>query len=163
MEIETAARKHLLTFASVRGYVQEKVYKYSLLQHVDGTGGLALVVRRSNGWTNPDVLNTQEFPVLMIDCWADCDRENGEPVLDNSADKAFALYRVVDKILHGRIDEWWGAVGNDTGLRVIQSSRGAEPFFATAKDVHGGSGNSPDTPRGESTVVTVSYNLTVAH
>lgn len=165
MEIETAARKMLLDNDAVNGYVVGKVFKFSLLQHVDGTGGLALVVRRSNGWTVPDEIQTPEFPILIVDCWADCDRVDGEMVSDNAVDKAFGLYRVVDKLIHGIADQWWGARGDNPGLRIIRGSRGSDPYFSTSNDAHSpaAGGPVPQTPTGNSAVVTAQYNLQVVH
>lgn len=156
MEIETAARRFLLAHDGVRGYVGDKVTKFSLLEHVDGTGGRAIVVRRSNGWKTPDSVQTSEFPLLLVDCWADCDRVGGDKVADNAVDKAFAVYRVVDKLLHAKRDFMMG------DLRIISSQRWSEPFFETANDAHKGVA-SLSTPKGDSAVVTAQYALHLVH
>ena len=160
MEVETAIRRHLLSLDGVKGYVgPDGVYKYSLLNHVEGTGGRAIVVRRSNGWGVPDPVQSSEYPIVMLDFWADPDRVDGEKVADNAVDKAFAVYRVVDKLLHGKRGVIWGG---DGGLFVISSSRYAEPFYETAGDSHGGK---PDimTPIGDTAVVTAQYALHIVH
>lgn len=156
MEIETAVRKFLLQQDSVKGYVGDKVTKFSLLEHVDGTGGRAIVVRRSNGWNTPDSVQTSEFPTVILDFWADCDRVDGSKVVDNAVDKAFAVYRVVDKLIHGKRDVMMGS------LRIFSVQRWSEPIFETANDAHG-STKSMSTPIGDSAVVSATYAFHLAH
>lgn len=159
MEIETAARRHLLGLQAVAGYVGQKVYKFKLLDHVDGTGGRALVVRRNNGWSAPPTIGRAEYPTLVVECWADCSRTpDGLPAADDAVDNAYALYRVVNEEIHTVRDQIWGAGGTSEGVRIISCVRDAEPFHMTASDSHG-SGSSTSTPRGDSAVVIASYSL----
>ncbi|AMM44197.1 tail terminator [Arthrobacter phage Kitkat] len=162
MEIETAARKLLLAHPEINGYVSQKIYKFTLEEHVDGTGGSAIVVRRGSGWASSDTVKTSEFPTLYVDCWSDASREDGEIVVDNAVDRALAIARSVDRFLHGQRDEMWGQTSPGTGLRVITCHRWNDVYFATAKDVHG-QGDLPDTPRGNSAVATIQFALQVAH
>lgn len=164
MEIETAARRHLLGFADVTAYVQKKVFKHSLLERVDGTSGRAIVVRRSNGWGQPDPVQTAEFPILVVDFWADPDRDaDGQKVEDNAIDKAYAVYRAVDPLLHAVRDQWWGAGGTNPGLWIVNCARYAEPFHQTIDDVHGSGPVAGNQPIGEEACVTVQYAVTLVH
>lgn len=162
MEIETAARRMLLAAPAAAGYVQDRVYKFSLLEPVEGTGGRAIVVRRSNGWSQPDAVQSSEYPVLALDFWADNDRDaDGLSVAANAIDKAYAVYRAVDPLFHRVRDAWWGAGGSNRGLRVISSTRFAEPSHRSAVDRHAGGANETDI--GDSAVVTVTYALHLVH
>jgi hypothetical protein len=147
----------LLSQPAVTGYVGQKVFKNELLEHVDGTGGRALVVRKNGGWGEVMTVNTDEYPHLVIDCWADASRDpDGMVVVQNSIDNAYALYRVVDSIM-GRVrDVWWGAGGSDRGVRVLSCGKTGEPMHETSKDSHS------STKMGDSAVVTVEYELHIA-
>lgn len=134
MEIETAARRLLLADETVNSYVAGKVFKGTLLQTPEGTGGYAIVVRRGAGWWSPDPVNTSEYPLLVVECWADPDRENGVKKRENGADKAWALFRAVDGLLHAQRDQWWGAGGANPGLRIISCARDSEPVAVGGPD-----------------------------
>ena len=135
MELVTAARRRLLTVPAVTGYVGDKIFKYEIratlpavepeqpgkelprLSVLNGTGGRAVVVTSGNGWQVPEATGTAEFPTLQLQLWADCTRdEHGLKVADDAVDKAYALYRVVDKALNQTRAEWWGAGGDNPGL-----------------------------------------------
>jgi hypothetical protein len=165
MEIETAARRMLLGQSAVTGYVGQKVFKFSLLEHVEGTGGRAVVVRRNSGWVQPGRVRTSEYPLLVLDCWADCDRDSvGAKAEDNAIDKAYAVYRVIDPLIHAVRSVWWGAGGSHRGMLIVNGFRWAEPWHATAVDVHPAiqGVTSPGSPKGDSAVVTATYALQVA-
>lgn len=124
MEIESAARKKLLTIAALTGYVGTKVFRHRMLEDVEGTGGSAVVVRRDGEWTRPQMVNTQEYPILVIECWADPDRDpKGGIARGNAEDKAWALHRVIDPVLHGIRGQLWGASEDNVGLLIIGCDR----------------------------------------
>jgi hypothetical protein len=159
MELETAARRFLLADATVRGYVQDRVWKFRLEQKIDGTGQAALVVERSNGWTAPDVVKSMEFPVLRVRSYVDPRRDmDGQIAELDAEDRAYALYRTLDRLLHGRRDVWMGTVGSAPGLRVVSSARWAEPFMVTEKDRHGDA-----DPLGDAVYVTGEWALVTVH
>lgn len=172
MELETAVRKELLGREAVTGYVQDKVWKFGQLGHVEvegrkvstigaHSGARALVVYRDGGWAEPGVVNTAEFPLLVVEAWADCSRDaRGDQIEDDAIDNAYALYRVVDPILHApRRGEWWGGPPGK-GLRVITSARAAEPVHAT-QDTR--LTNAERDYLGSAARVTVRYRVQVAH
>lgn len=140
MELVTAFRGHFYRDApAVSAYTQDRVYKWHLKDHVDQKGTRALVVLTDGGWTTPVDQRTQQFPTLVLECWADCSRivEGGEPrekAAQDAIDNAFALFRVADAELHpmprGRR---WGAFGSDPGLLVIGGQRWAEPRWHDAE------------------------------
>lgn len=124
MEVEAALRRFLLSDSTITGYVGDKVYKHELVDdELVESGGRALVVRRFGGWTAPNVWNTQEFPLVNIQCWADafCLGVDEDPI-----DNAWALYRAMDPLLHGTGDVTWG--GTD-GLYIVHCQRHAEPLL----------------------------------
>lgn len=168
MELETAVRRMLLQDDTVAGYVGSKVFKHALETIVDRTGGRAVVVKRAGGWAIPQPVNTQEYPLLQIECWADCDRdENGDVTTRNAIDKAFALYRAIDPLVHAKRGVTWGAGGSSDGLCVVSAQRWSEPVPVESKDGHStavsGNGMNDLPPQGESAVVWVRYALVVAH
>jgi hypothetical protein len=159
MELETATRRFLMADATVSGYVQDRVFKFRLEQKVDGTGQSALVVNRSNAWTAPDPVKWMEFPVLRVHCYADPRRDDDGQVAELDAeDRAFAMYRVLDRLLHARRDYTMGSVGNQKGLKVVSSARWAEPFVVTDKDRHG-----DGDPLGDAVYVVGQWALVVVH
>lgn len=152
MELETAVRKYLLASPAVVGYVGVRVYKFRLEGPLTGSASRALVVRRVGGWTAPDQVQTREFPLLQVECWADPDRdERGNVLVANGPDKAFALYRVVDPLLHT-------VRGVDlSDLQVVSSQRWSEPILITQDDSHG------DLVLGDSVKVVTRYAMSVVH
>lgn len=165
MEIETAARRHMLTLDTIRSLVVDRVYKFRLTTHVAGTGQSALVTRRSNGWSQPDDVQTSEFPVLVFDCWADPSRDAaGEMLQDDAIDRAYSLYRAVDKAVHGIRDVWWGAGGTNPGLRIVSAARWAEPFHFTKTEKFGsGPAEFGGVPLAECAVVVAQYAIHTVH
>jgi hypothetical protein len=165
VEIEPAARKRLLDDVTVRGYVgPDGVYKHQLLEHVDQQGTRKIVVRRSGGWAGPDRIQSSEYPVLAVDCWADCSRTAGPNSPKRNFDcieNAWALFRAVDPLLHRIRNQWWGAYASNPGLRVFESVRSREPIAVTKDESHGGRFYAVEL--GESCVVTAEYNVWCAH
>jgi hypothetical protein len=137
MEIEAAIRRELLQDPTVAGYVGTKVYRRTLWDNLEVLqGARAIVVRRTTGWAVPQRKNTQEYPTVMIQCWADADRDaSGNVTTDNGMDNAWAVYRAVDTFLHGKDEGIWGKFGSSPGLEVIGCQRGAEPVAFGPDDV----------------------------
>jgi hypothetical protein len=159
MELETAARRFMLADATLRGYVQDRVFKFRLELKIDGSGRSALVVNRSNAWTAPDPVKWMEFPVLRVHAYADPRRDTDGQIAELDAeDRAFALYRVLDRMLHARRDYTMGAQGSQAGLKVVSSARWAEPFMVTDKDRHG-----DGDPLGDALYVVGQWALVVVH
>lgn len=157
MEIDVAVRRMLLQDTTIVGYVGTKVFKNELIEHVDGTSGRAIVVRRNIGWSPPDQVQTSEYPTVAVECWADVDRSpGGLKSADNAIDKAYAVARVVTRLMHRKRDVWWGAGGAQPGLRILTSMQDGEPVAETQKDAHNG------VVMGESAVVTVQFDIHIA-
>lgn len=150
MEVEAAIRRRLLADPGVNGYVAGKVWKYRLPETLDGTGGRAIVVWRDGGWAQPDKVKTSEFPLVNVDCWADHSRdERGAMLSADAEENAWAVYRVVDMVLHGRLGEMWGE------LHVVTSARWGEPFVLGGRD--------PSVKAMQAASVRASYSLQVVH
>lgn len=159
MEVEAAARRLLIADQTVNGYVNGKVFRYRLEEKIEGTSGRAIVVARNNGWATPDPVTTQEFPILTVKCYADPSRDSEGNIRSTDAeDGAFALWRAVDKLLHGKRDEYWGGPSN--GLRVVTSQRWQEPVLITERDRHG---QTAGDPLGDTVYVHGQYALQVIH
>lgn len=159
MELVTAARRRLLDVPGVKGYVGDKVFKYKLGEggHPDGTGGRAIVVRPGGSWGAPDLVQSSEYPRLYVDFWADLDRDEAlQPRESNAEDKAFAMWRLVNPLLHRQRDVWWGAGGSSRGLRIITSHLSTDPLYETQATVHEG------VSLGDCAVVTAIYNVHIA-
>lgn len=160
MEVESAVRRRLLADQTVNGYVAGAVWKFRLMEAIEGTGQRAVVVKRDGGWAVPDETTTQEYPLVTVRCYADPDRDNDGLMVDGTAlSNAFALYRAVDKVLHGKRGEVWGG---DNGLLVITSQRWSEPYSVAADDQHGASSGSSEA-LGETVFVLAQYALQVVH
>lgn len=161
MEIETAVRRMLLSVPAVTGYTQQKIFKFRLEEPIEGTSARSIVVSRNNGWAMPDEVKTSEFPILRLQLFSDPDRgAAGEILRLNAEEKAWALYRVVDPLFHGKRDVWWGAGGSSEGLRVVTSRRWREPVLVTQHDLHG---RPSADPLGDSVYVEAEYALQVIH
>lgn len=159
MEVEAAARRELLADDTVKGLVADRVFRHRLDEVVDSTGKQAIVVARNNGWATPDPVKTAEYPILGVKCYADPTRDaQGEIRQEDAADRAYALARVVTRLLHARRGRWWGTVGSNPGLMVVTCQKWKEPVLVTEKDKHGeGSGD----PLGDSVYVYVEFALQV--
>jgi hypothetical protein len=164
VEIEPALRRYLLDVPEVRGIVGPAgVHKQKLYEPVSGKGKRAVVVRaNSGGWSIPNQINTQEFPLLALDFWADKSRDSGgKEAADDCADNARAVYRVVDKLLHGLRGRYVGGMGGNPGLYVVTCDRWSEPVTATEDDTKTWPAYNMDL--GDAAVVSVQYALTVFH
>jgi hypothetical protein len=154
-------RRLYLTDDTVHGLTGDWVWKYRLFEPIMESGKRAIVVDRNNGWATPDNVKTSEFPVARVRFYADVSRdENGDKRVDDAPERAFAMYRAADKLVHAKRDVVWGAVGSNPGLRVITARRGAEPILVTDSDRHG---ESAGEPLGEAVYVMVEYHLQVMH
>jgi hypothetical protein len=161
MEVVPAARRHLMSYPSVRGYVQHRVFTYRLFEHVNGEGTRAIVCRLNAGWAEPDRSQSVEFPILVVDCWSDCTRNaDGTKAAEDAIPNALALYRVVDPVLHRKRNMVW-ADGGSRGLLVVDIKRWIEPFYQTKDESHAGVAYGVEL--GDSAVVSVQYAMTVAH
>ncbi|MDL5159408.1 hypothetical protein [Actinomycetospora termitidis] len=166
MELAPAARRELLSRPAVTGYVQGRVFKYKLDQHVDQKGTRAVVVAPDGGWAQPNPVNTPAFQLLRVECWADCSREDDghgrlEKAAGDAIDNAWALYRAVDRELHppgGIRGVRWGAVGSDPGLLVVTCQRWTEPNWHDADNPDGSGRNF-----GEAAMVTTTYALQLSY
>lgn len=161
MEIETALRRHLLGLQTVNGYAAGRVFKHTLVVSPEGTGGYALVVRRLRGWASPDTVQSSEFPRVVVECWADPDRDDdGMRLSENGHDKAWALFRAVDRELHRKRDVWWGAGGVEPGLRIVTCVRSEEPIA-----LGGPNAEAEGRPAifGEMSMVPAIYNVHTVH
>jgi hypothetical protein len=137
MNIETATRRYLLQQPTVTGYVGDKIYKWKMQYPLEGTGQLAIVVRRVGGWAAPDPVMTSKFPVLQIDCYADPDRNEFGEVIENTAgDKASALAEAIEKVCHHRRGEWWGTFGSAQGVYIVSSARWTDARLRSQEDLH---------------------------
>jgi hypothetical protein len=151
----------MLASDTVKGLVSTRVFRHRLEEQIDGTGKQAIVVLRNNGWATPDPVKTAEYPILGVKCYSDASRNaTGEIKAEDAVDRAFALARVVARLLHARRGQWWGAVGSNPGLMVVTCQKWKEPVLVTEKDRHGdGAGD----PLGDVVYAYVEFALQVVH
>lgn len=156
MEIEAALRRYLLSDDTMAGYCGRKIYTYEISDdELNGSGGVAIAIRRVGGWTAPQLLNTQEYPLVNIQCWADLACRGCTPLSAQTA--AWALYRALDPLIHGQGDVTWGG---DSGLYVIRASRNAEPILFERR---AGTPDQGGIIRNASTFVSVNYAVQTFH
>ena len=137
MEMVTAARKQLLLKPSVTTLVGQRIWKWGEEGSLEGTGHAAIVLRNGGQWSKPGK-NSQEYPILTVECCADMSRDaDGEPSKDDAEDRAMAVFREVDRHLHqvSRYHRFWPetAVNHSEGLYVAGCFRGSEPTAPTTK------------------------------
>jgi hypothetical protein len=161
VEVVPATRRQLLSVDAVRGYVGgDGVFKNELFEHVDGRGTRKVVVRHDGGWRLPDSIQTVRFPLVAVDCWADCSRaDDGEIMQRDAVDNAWAVWNAVDPAMNHRRNEFWGAIGVNQGLYVMQSWLWGEPLEQTRNESHQGSFQGVRI--GDAAVVTARYALIV--
>lgn len=161
MEIDSAVRRELLADPTVAGYVGDKVYRHTIWERLDNVNGArAILVKRQGGWAVPDRIKTPEWPQILIECWADADRDtDGEVKADNGMDNAFAVYRAVDNFIHSRAPGRWGQTSTNQGIQVIGKQRLQEPVPFGPNDV------SPDAAvsMGDLRYCSVLYGFQVVH
>lgn len=164
MEVEAAVRRYLLGDAAVTGYVVDKVWRTGLVEKVDGTGGMAVVVARAGAWATPGPMSSLEFPLVRVECWADPTRDSdGQIVALDAADKAFALSRVCrTRLLSRPRDLMMGRAGSNPGLFVVSIEPDGEAILVTKSDLHYISGMSA-SEMGDSVYVHADYAFTTVH
>lgn len=123
----------LLGLDDVKGQTKDQIWKNRLESGIEGTGGAAIVVSEQPWWATPDPVNTHEWPVVWVDCYADSTRDGDGLVRRFDAlDKAKALARVVDKHMHGVRGVRWGDVGTSKGLTVASCARWGKRYVTAA-------------------------------
>jgi hypothetical protein len=165
VEVESAVRRHLLGDAGVNGYADGRVYRHRLQEKVDGTGLMAFVVLRNNGWATPYPTGEQEYPIVRVECWADPSRdEEGQVTQADAPDRAWAGARAVVRAMRWPIrGRMMGAVGSNPGLLVISVARRSEGFLVTEGDRHSSGGRSIVDAMGDSVKVVVEFNMSTVH
>ena len=161
MELTTAVRRYLLAQSAVTGYVQTRVWKDRLEDVLDRTGQRAIVVKDAGSWSVPQARNTQEYPLLRIEFWADHTRDDDDTIaVEDGMSSARALFRVVDPLLHGVRDVRWGG---DDGLFVIGCQRYSEPLPMTGSELATGRPQPTDADAYEAQAIAVLYAVQTIH
>jgi hypothetical protein len=165
VEIESAVRRHLLADPTVNGYADGRIYRHRLEEKVDGTGLMAFVVLRNNGWATPYPTQDQEFPIVRVECWADPSRDaEGQVLRSDGPDKAWAGARAVVRALRWPVrGEMMGAVGSNPGLVVISVARRNEGWLMTEGDRHSTGSRAVLDAMGDSVKVVVEFNVATVH
>jgi hypothetical protein len=137
MELVTAARRHALKQDSIKNLVLDRVFKHKLRlfnddgepMALEGTGWTALVFKSASGWAAAERTKTSEYPILVVECWADHSRQpdDSHALKLDQADRAQQLWREVDRVFHvasGEHQRWPDSPG---GLYIEGSTRSREP------------------------------------
>lgn len=115
---------------------------------VESTQKCLIVITENGLWTPPNAYNTQRFPRIFVDVWADPTRNtNGSVKISDAKDKIEAIVAVVDSHLHtvdlARPDgmPWiWGTaeqISNKTGVVVSGSQHLDGPDYSPIRDSEG--------------------------
>lgn len=111
------------------------IFQYRPWATLEGTSTTCAVITNDGGWAAPNPHNTLRFPRLTLNIWADPLRDSVNNVVDPGEvmRRAFATYRVFDKLLHrtGGPEVVWGQ------LRVLSSVRLVEPTIYVVPDGDG--------------------------
>ncbi len=117
------------------------LFQERLMVRIESSQNIACVLLQKGNWTSPNNHNTLKFPRLIVEFWADPDRDSRSNVtLPLSAkDKILAAYEFLDKYLH-RVaggDLWWPDQDDSGAVRVISSKRSDELSFYEVPDGDG--------------------------
>ena len=160
MEIEAAARRHLLADNTVNGYLAGRAYAFKLKTLVTPHGHRALVLYRGNPWAQTERYEHAgaEFPTLVLDCWSDHSRDgDGEMLHPDRVQNAYALWRAAHNLIHNqRPGTIWGRSSSNPGVLINTCSLWAGPPHLD------GEGHRTGIPVGEAAVVTAVYALNMA-
>jgi hypothetical protein len=159
MELPPAARRRLLTDDTVRGYTGDRIYMDRLEKPVAPLGARAVVLYAGSAWASSETYEGAgaEFPTLIVDCWADCTRDDtGDIRYTDRVGNARALWRAVHRLLHNpRRGQIWGRVGSNPGLLVNTSTQWVAPTTIET-------GTRRGIPLGDAAIVTATYALNIA-
>lgn len=133
MEIETAFRKWLLTLPSLTSLVGDRIWKFDEEHELEGTGHVAIVLRRNGQWAGPQH-SSVEFPLLVVDVHADNTRSAGGPETQHDKEeRAYGVHRAIDRVMHWKdLEPRW--LPDTAGLYVLGCQRGSLPGPVTEKD-----------------------------
>lgn len=116
-----------------------------VLARFEGNGKCLIVINEGAPFTPPNGHNTLSFPSLIVDIWADPDRNPDKTVLrDNAKDKIEVISKIVDSHLHrvdpGGVDGGyiiWGTaaqIQSKTGVLVTESKKLDVSEYTPIKD-----------------------------
>ena len=161
MELEPAVRRRLLADPTVVGYVGDRIYPHRLEERVDPLGLRAIVIYAGPWWGDAERYESAsaEYPTLVVDCWADCTRdEDGNIARLDRVQNAGAVWRAVHRVLHNPPrGEVWGEVGSNPGLLVNTATLWFRPGA-----IEGADAKRTGTPLQDAAVVSATYAMGVA-
>lgn len=106
---------------------------------LENTQRCAIVVSYAGGWQIPLDGNTNHFPAVVVDIWADPTRNPDHSYQYNDADdKLFKIYEAVFAVLHRthRADDAGNSIFFNGG-RIISSESLGEPDITSVTDGNG--------------------------
>jgi hypothetical protein len=132
-DLVTAARRELASHSDLTDLLGSDatystwIFRWRPYVIVEGTSSAAIVLSRRAAHAAPNTHNTMRFPRLQVEIFADELRNAaGNPTRAARAeDYCESVFDVMDKYLH-RPDAkgfYWGAEGDDPGLRILSSWR----------------------------------------
>lgn len=115
---------------------------------VEGTQKCLIVITENGTWSSPNAYNTQRFPRVFVDIWADPTRNANLSVqLPDAKDKIEAIVKVVKRHLHtvdpsrsNGMPLIWGTaeqIADKTGVVVAGSQQLDGPDYSPIKDSTG--------------------------
>jgi hypothetical protein len=149
LDVALAVRRRLASLAPCRAVLGPTgsdsaatvwMYVRSLSVVVEGSSRAAVVLSVAGGWARPNLMNTAQFPRLMLEIFADASREAGVITRRDAEARAWAAWEPFNDELHrtAAFAEMWGASGSDLGLRVWGSSLLSHPDTFGLPDWDGG-------------------------
>lgn len=118
----------------IGGQIGPGIWGYRLWTRMEGSSKTSVVISHDGGWAAPNMHNTLRFPRLVLNVWADPQRDAQKNDVDPWVQRrANRVFEVVDKHLH-RItgpEMYWG------DLRVVSCVRLTEPIRYPTPDGDG--------------------------
>lgn len=125
---------------------------------IENSQRVGVVINEADEWDAPNPHNSQQFPRLQVDIWADPTRNWDNSVARYDADdKIDAVQRLIEVHFHTKnldvpsdAPEWWGAVGyprvwgnaeqiaHRSGITIFGSERQVGTLTSPIADVEGG-------------------------
>lgn len=121
------------------GWVNGWIFDSSLQVGMENSQRCAIVINYGGGWFPPLEGNTNRFPMVVVDIWADPTRGIDNSVtVDDAKSKCFKIFDEVFKVLHlvNRDTPSGGAIFFDQ-TRIISSELLGEPDLTKVDDGNG--------------------------
>jgi hypothetical protein len=121
-------------------WVNGWIFDSNLKVAIENTQLCAVVVSYGGGWAAPQDDSTAEFPLIVVDIWADPTRADDHSVeLEDAKTKCFAIHKAIKKALHfsQRVSPEGSSPLYFQNTRVTSSELLGEPALTPVLDGNG--------------------------